>query len=35
VVNPRGLGDVIHSLPVAAMLKRTLPHAQVDLLVSA
>jgi ADP-heptose:LPS heptosyltransferase len=34
VVNPRGLGDVIHSLPVAAMLKRTLPHAQVDLLVS-
>jgi ADP-heptose:LPS heptosyltransferase len=33
LVNPRGVGDVIHSLPVAAMVKRTLPHAQVDLLV--
>jgi ADP-heptose:LPS heptosyltransferase len=35
LVNPRGLGDVVHSLPIVAMLKRTLPHAQVDLLVSA
>ncbi|HVO22436.1 MAG TPA: glycosyltransferase family 9 protein [Candidatus Margulisiibacteriota bacterium] len=35
VVNPRGLGDIIHSLPVVAMLRRTLSHAQVDLLASA
>lgn len=35
LVNPRGLGDVVHSLPVVAMLKRTLPQAQIDLLVSA
>jgi ADP-heptose:LPS heptosyltransferase len=35
LVNPRGLGDVVHSLPVVAMLKWTLPQAQVDLLVSA
>jgi hypothetical protein len=35
LVIPRGLGDVVHSLPVVAMLKRTLPQAQVDLLVSA
>jgi heptosyltransferase I len=35
LVNPRGLGDVIHSLPVVAMLRRALPRAQVDLLVSS
>jgi ADP-heptose:LPS heptosyltransferase len=35
LVNPRGLGDVVHSLPVVAMLKRALPQAQIDLLVSA
>ncbi len=35
LVNPRGLGDVIHSLPIVAMLKRTLPRAQVDCLASA
>jgi ADP-heptose:LPS heptosyltransferase len=35
VVNPRGLGDIIHSLPIVAMLRKTLSHAQVDLLASA
>lgn len=35
LVNPRGLGDVIHSVPLAAMLKATLPQAEIDILASA
>lgn len=35
LVNPRGLGDIIHSLPLAAMLKQTVPAAQIDMLVSS
>ncbi|MGH8443682.1 MAG: glycosyltransferase family 9 protein [Solimonas sp.] len=35
VVNPKGIGDVIHSLPVAALLKRSVPDAQIDFLGSS
>lgn len=35
VVNPRGLGDVIHSLPTVAALKRSCPAAEIDFLASA
>ncbi|MGH8462343.1 MAG: glycosyltransferase family 9 protein [Stenotrophobium sp.] len=34
LINPRGLGDVIHSLPVAAMLRKYLPDACIDFLAS-
>lgn len=34
LVNPRGLGDVVHSLPSAAMIKALFPQAKVDFFVS-
>ncbi|MGH7290927.1 MAG: glycosyltransferase family 9 protein, partial [Myxococcota bacterium] len=35
LVNPMGLGDIIHSLPAAALIQRTFPDAQVDFLGSS
>ncbi|MFT4047678.1 MAG: glycosyltransferase family 9 protein [Solimonas sp.] len=35
LANPAGLGDIIHTLPVAALLKRSYPDAQIDFLASA
>lgn len=34
MVNPRGLGDVVHSLPALAMVKASCPQAQIDILTS-